>query len=62
MHPEWQHTGEGLESWISGTMIGRVQEKLRFRTLNGFDGNERQLTPVSGWLGSGAEEGRAKLR
>lgn len=56
--------GKGLRPRETGAMIRCVKEQQirRYRTLHGFDGTRTFNTPVSGWLGSGADEGRAKLR
>ena len=35
---------------------------LRLGRYMGLTGNKASFMPVSGWLGSRAEEGRAKLR
>ena len=35
---------------------------LALWTLNGFNKKAPELQPISGWLGSRADEGRAKLR
>ena len=60
--------GKGLRPRQTGAMIRCVEEMQR-DTL-GVSGRymglkklqKDVLTPVSGWLGSGADEGRAKLR
>ena len=61
--------GKGLRPRKTGAMIRCVKEMQRditrrFWTLHGFEETtyDVALTPVSGWLGSGADEGRAKLR
>ena len=61
--------GKGLRPRKTGAMIRCVKEMQRditrrFWTLHGFEETTYDVafTPVSGWLGSGADEGRAKLR